>query len=73
MYLLADYHNMNDDTGTTDSLQSPLQRLLHSDQSLQELLTATSQTTTVTSEKPTRNTDLKSGGLEDSLTVLSIR
>ena len=50
---------------------SPLQRLLQSDQSHQEPLTATSQTTTVTGEEPTRNTELKSGGLEDSLTASS--
>ena len=50
---------------------SPLQRLLQSDLSHQEPLTATSQTTTVTGEEPTRNTELKSGGLEDSLTASS--
>ena len=50
---------------------SPLQRLLQSDLSHQEPLTATSQTTTVTGEEPTRNTKLKSGGFEDSLTASS--
>ena len=42
---------------------SPLQRLLQSDQSHQEPLTATSQTPTVTGKEPTRNTDFKAGGL----------
>ena len=50
---------------------SPLQRLLQSDLSHQEPLTATSQPTIVIGEKPTKNTKLKSGGLEDSLTASS--
>ena len=51
----------------------PLQRLLQSDQSHQEPLMATSQTTRVTGEEPRRNTELTAGGLEDSLTVLGIK
>ena len=45
---------------------------LHSDQSLQEPLTATSQTSTVNCEEPTGNTELTAGCLQDSLSVLSI-